>query len=282
VSDIQGSCSLIEGPRRVWTTFATIRFLTFHRASKKEYLEVEFKDGRREIWPGPVTLFENPVEHSHVRVKPAIQLSSSEAIVIYTDCRPSLCTHDAGALSLPKGKGQSASAAGVGVIDSVLLDSWTPEGSKPSVSTISRRILHGPALYVPLADEWLHQFSWTCEHEHAPLSQRESKNCSFVKLDLAGDAMHYTVKHVRTSDEASLDLSFVVTLHPKDINKMLDCTSDPKRDLALALTSDVLEFGSQHSLQGLLDHSSALCRLDTMRRLLERATDLGFGFGFCV
>ena len=47
--DDKGTCTLVEGPRRIWATFSTIRFLTFHRAGKQEYIVVQYKDGRKEV-----------------------------------------------------------------------------------------------------------------------------------------------------------------------------------------------------------------------------------------
>ncbi len=43
--DDKGTCTLVEGPRRVWTVFSTVRFLTFHRAGKNEYIVVDYKNG---------------------------------------------------------------------------------------------------------------------------------------------------------------------------------------------------------------------------------------------
>ena len=47
--DDKGTCTLVLGPRRVWAFFSTIRFLTFHRAGKQEYIVVNYKDGRQEV-----------------------------------------------------------------------------------------------------------------------------------------------------------------------------------------------------------------------------------------
>ena len=43
--DDKGTCTLVEGPRRVWAAFSTVRFLTFHRAGKNEYIVIDYKNG---------------------------------------------------------------------------------------------------------------------------------------------------------------------------------------------------------------------------------------------
>lgn len=249
--DDKGTCSLVLGPRRVWAFFSTIRFLTFHRAGKQEYIVVNFKDGRQENIPGPRTMFENPVEHTSVFVKSAIQVSNSEALVIYRDGRANA--------------NNQSLAQGMGALSSVVK---VEDAGRDN--SLSRRVLRGPALFVPHADEWVHQFTWT-----SMLGENSAPD-NFTKLQLSTQALHYTVTKVRTSDEASLDISLVVCYSLIDVDKALD-TNDPIRDIAQALTTDVTKFGGSYSLEGLLDGSSGLNDIANFPTLSARSMDVGFG-----
>jgi len=282
--DDKGTCTLVVGPRRVWAFFSTIRFLTFHRAGKQEYIVVKYKDGRQENLPGPRTMFENPVEHDSVDVKSATQVNNSEALVIYRDCRAT-----AGANT-----GNVSAAQETGLLSSVV-----ESKDVRSDHSISRRVLYGPALFVPHADEWVHHFTWTCmlggfsgsdsdadarNDGSEPLQAARPRGTSgavetkrkFSKLQLNTQAMHYTVTRVRTSDEASLDISLVVCYLLIDIEKMLDATSDPMRDISQALTADVTKFGTGCSLEGLLEKSSGLSDLANFPTLCARSVEVGF------
>jgi hypothetical protein len=265
--DDKGKCTLVEGPRRVWVMFSTVRFLTFHRAGTHEFIIVKYKNGDKEHLRGPVTLFQNPVEHTSVEVQPATQLSTSEALVVYKDCRPPAAGRTGSAAEVLAGLagGDIAEKEGMG---------------------ISRRVLHGPALFVPHADEWVHEFNWSNPDEDAAtedaatgaaksaLAKKEASK--FSKLQLNSTSLHYTVKGVRAADEARLDVRLVGSCQLVDVNKMLDTSGDPIQDLLQALTADVFKFGGKYPLEVFLEKSPELSNLDNFPTLKVRAEQVGF------
>lgn len=227
------------------------------------------------IRPGPCTLFQNPVEHSSVVVKPAIQLSTSEALVVYTDCR---AVHRAGA----------APAAARAETPAALLAAADGAEKAAAQGSISRRVLYGPALFVPHADEWVHEFAWSdpsqdsegsavaaTEGQVRPQAPKTGAG-KFSKLQLNSTALHYTVKGVRAADEARLDVRLAVSCQLVDVNQMLDSSCDPIQDLLQALTADVFKFGGKYSLDVLLEKSAALSELENFPGLKTRAEQVGF------
>ena len=81
---------------------------------------------------------------------------------------------------------------------------------------------------------------------------------------------------VRTTDEASLDLKFVITMQLHNVEKMLDASKDPIRSLALAMSADVLGFGGAHTLEEMLIKTAELNNLDSFPRLRAAAEEAGF------
>lgn len=79
-----GLVSFQDGPSFVMSLYlhriARMRCFT---AKPNEYTQVTFHDGTVQILPGPTNVFENPVEIKNIVVKPALELRTSEAIVVY-------------------------------------------------------------------------------------------------------------------------------------------------------------------------------------------------------
>ena len=201
-------------------------------------------------------MFENPVEHTSIEVKPAIQINTSEALVVYKDCRLTGHTNEA--------EGKKAAAGALGGIVTMKDES------------ITRRIFQGPALFVPHADEWVHKFNWTVGADSANDGNEVAKDSKFIKLQLNSQALAYTVTKVRTADEASLDIQLVAFVQLVDVDRMLDSSADPTRDLMQAISSDVFRFGGKHSLESLLERSSLLSDLENFPSLQARAEQMGF------
>ena len=78
-----GERELIEGPRLVIRPFADLRILPKFQAEADEYLVVRFQDGRCEHHPGPAVRWLDPVAHTIIEVRKAIELDAHEALVIY-------------------------------------------------------------------------------------------------------------------------------------------------------------------------------------------------------
>jgi len=140
---------------------------------------------------------------------------------------------------------------------------------------VDRRVVRGPSLFVPAANEWLHQFSW-----HGADPQRPSRKIPhalrFERLRTVPDQMYAEVPAVRTADDALLTLRFMVFFELVDIPLMLDQTHDPIADLVNALTADVIEFAAIRSFEGFKADTEHLNALPTFGQLGGRAERIGY------
>src|SRR5262245_1175697 len=64
---------------------------------------------------------------------------------------------------------------------------------------VARRVLKGPAQYVPQADEWLHEFCWHGADPKHP-NRKIPRALQFTKLRVIPDQMYFDVPDVRTAD----------------------------------------------------------------------------------
>ncbi len=112
--------------------FSTIRFLDPHVATPQQYLAVCFKDGHSEHIRGPARLYHNPVLHETVKVCEAIVLPSQSHTVVVFRQEP--------------------------------FDGTGKKQSRMSLAQVA-----GPAAFVPLPGEKVHQFAWSEVNEHGRL-----------------------------------------------------------------------------------------------------------------
>src|SRR5262249_314558 len=116
-------------------------------------------------------------------------------------------------------------------------------------SPITRRIEHGPALFVPRPGEWLHTFSWHSSqggHKGAP---KGPNSLVFQKLWLLPAQMYQDVTDVGTSDDAMLTVRLMIFFELIDIERMLETTHDPIGDFINAATSDVVDFTARYDFE---------------------------------
>lgn len=140
---------------------------------------------------------------------------------------------------------------------------------------VSRRVLRGPQLYVPGADEWLHQFCW---HGADPKDHRRKIPGALVfnKLRVIPDQMYFDVWDVRTADDALLVLKLMVFFELTDINRMLDQTHDPIADFINAITADVIDFAATLTFEGFKEKTEKLNELETYPQLVQRGERIGY------
>ena len=141
---------------------------------------------------------------------------------------------------------------------------------------ISRRLVHGPAQFVPQPGEWLHTFSW---HGSAPGVggyQKVPNAMQFQKLWLMPDQMYHDVTDVRTADDAVLTIRLMIFFELRDIEKMLETTHDPIGDFINAATSDVIEFMSRHDFESFKRNTEKLNDMETYKQLSSRAKQCGY------
>src|SRR5262245_52723220 len=83
---------------------------------------------------------------------------------------------------------------------------------------VTRRVLKGPAQYVPQADEWLHDFVWHGADPRNP-HHKLPRALTFQKLRVIPDQMYFDVCDVRTADDALLLLKLMIFFELVDIER---------------------------------------------------------------
>ena len=146
---------------------------------------------------------------------------------------------------------------------------------------VKRRILRGPALFVPTPEEWVHRFSW---HGTDPKQghRKIPSALQFSKLRVIPDQMYFDVENVRTGDDALIVIKVMVFFELVEIEKMLDQTHDPIADFINALSADVVDFVGGHDFDAFKGQTDALNRLETYPQLVQRAERIGYGISKVV
>lgn len=241
-----GKQSIVNGPCAFRPYFSEVQFLERVACDQQNYLVVEHLDGKVEHRRGPTYVFVDPCTHKSVSVEKAIMLEASEAVVVYTE------------------------------------ESGVEVGGQRNVS---RRLVKGPEIFIPMANEWLHRFSW-----HGTIVPGKSKGSitgspndtkvahavEFTKLRQLPDQMYYTVRELRTSDDALLTLHIMIFFELVDIEKMLDSTNDPISDMINAANADVMTFGASRTYEGLLADSNSLSDNASYPLLISRMASIGY------
>jgi hypothetical protein len=149
--------------------------------------------------------------------------------------------------------------------------------SRPAgAEAISRRIVHGPMLFVPAPGEWLHTFAWHGSDGGSQGVRKVAKGLVFQKLWLMPDQMYHDVTDVRTADDAVLTIKLMMFFELTDIERMLDTTHDPIGDFINAATSDVVDFCGHRTFEEFKKDTGKLNELETYRQLTVRATQNGY------
>lgn len=146
---------------------------------------------------------------------------------------------------------------------------------------VRRRIVRGPAQFVPASGEWLHQFSWHGADPRNP-ARKIPRALQFERLRVIPDQMYLQVEAVRTADDALITVDFMVFFELTDIDTMLDQTHDPIADLVNALTADVIEFAATRTFEGFKAETERLNLLETFTQLAGRAARIGYRIGKVV
>lgn len=140
---------------------------------------------------------------------------------------------------------------------------------------VERRVVRGPAVFVPTEKEWLHQFSWHGADPKRP-DRKIPRALRFVKLRVIPDQMYFDVEEVRTADDALLVIRLMVFFELQNIETMLDQTHDPIADFINAVTADVIDFVGTRSFEKFKQNTEKLNDLDTFANLTARAERIGY------
>ena len=147
---------------------------------------------------------------------------------------------------------------------------------KTEDATVTRRIVHGPAQFVPQPGEWLHTFTWHASPGGHLGAVKIPKGLVFQKLWLLPDQMYHDVSDVRTTDDAVLTIRLMIFFELVNIERMLETTHDPIGDFVNAATSDVVAFVGRYDFEAFKGNVTQLNELDTYRQLAGRAEQCGY------
>lgn len=140
---------------------------------------------------------------------------------------------------------------------------------------VNRRVLRGPALYMPEPNEWLHSFSWHGA-DHKQPRKKTPHTLQFQKLRVIPDQTYFSVKDVRTADDALLMVQVMIFFELADIERMLDQTHDPIADFINAVTADVIDFAAGRPFEQFKKDTERLNDLSAYPNLVGRAERIGY------
>jgi len=82
-----GGVQTVDGPRSVFLFGTQVQRLARYVAGPAEFVSVLRKNGQREVVRGPVSVWQDPVEHESVGVYRAMNLNANEALVTYRESK---------------------------------------------------------------------------------------------------------------------------------------------------------------------------------------------------
>ncbi|KAK3095504.1 hypothetical protein FSP39_015462, partial [Pinctada imbricata] len=140
---------------------------------------------------------------------------------------------------------------------------------------VERYVQFGPTMFMPLANEWLHNFSW---HGTDPSNKTQMipGSNNFDKLQIIPGQFYYNVDEVRTADDAPLRVKLMLFYELKDIETMLNATKDPMADFINCMCADVVAFASKYTYIEFMERSSELNDMANYPQLMERSKKIGF------
>jgi len=148
---------------------------------------------------------------------------------------------------------------------------------------VERRVVFGPAVFIPDSNEWLHEFSW---HGSVKADGKGSKTgfagdvkvphaLKFSVLRCMPDSMYLSVRDVRTVDDANLTVHLMLFYELQTIETMLDSTNDLIGDLVNAASADVMTFGSRLTYEAFLSQTNELSKVEQFPILASRMAQTG-------
>mmetsp|Transcript_25984 Transcript_25984/g.33780 ORF Transcript_25984/g.33780 Transcript_25984/m.33780 type:complete len:456 (+) Transcript_25984:119-1486(+) len=264
--DSSGNVRNVQGPKLEWIFMSDVRFLDRYTANQDQYLVASFADGRKQHVRGPASLFLDPVIHQSIHLKEAVSLNAFEAIVVYQEIDPK-----------HRDNGIEVSAVDSTTIATAIKLQEDLSHSNNGRS-VQRRVIRGPTLFIPSANEWVHEFSW-----HGPSNPNSIEDRILVKDKLKltkirtlPDQLYYNVYSCRTADDAQLCVKLMIFYQLDDLERMLDSTHDPIGDFANAVSADIIKFTSENTFEEFVKKSGELNDLQMFPVLLERAKMIGY------
>merc|ERR1719310_2071180 len=147
---------------------------------------------------------------------------------------------------------------------------------KGGPATVQRRIVRGPARYIPAANEWVQEFAWSGMPKDGSKTSYQPKALKFTLLKTIPMTAYHNVNEVRTNDDTLITVKLMLFFELVDIEKMLDSTNDPIGDFINAASSDTIAFCSGVSYETFLNETSKLNQLSSFTQLVARADQIGY------
>jgi len=263
VWDVYGKCTTVIGPKLVYLWRSNIRFCSRHSAGVNEYLEIKNRDGTQQNLPGPVSLFFDHVKHESIKTEKALPVAANEAIVVYNEVLAKAADVEAKS-TISKEK----VAFGT---------SYAHKNNQKSGSTIGRKILCGPLMYIPHVTERVMQHVWHGESkaDHPSEVRVLAGLRRLQKIPLLEQQLYYNVRDVKTSDNNSLTIKLMLCYRITDLVEMLDTTNDPVGDVVNAMCADVVAWAASRSYTKTLQETGSLSDLKIFPRLVEACAKTG-------
>jgi len=130
-----------------------------------------------------------------------------------------------------------------------------------------RRIVQGPAVFIPEAEEWMHEFVWHGTDPENKTRMVPGLN-KFHQLPTIPQNFYYNVREVRTSDDTMLTVKVMLFYEMVDVLKMMHASHDP--------IADLISFVGPLTYKSFVDSTEKLSSLNTYPQLLQRAERVGF------
>lgn len=140
---------------------------------------------------------------------------------------------------------------------------------------VTRYVQFGPTLFMPKANEWLHEFCWHGVDPDNKTRMIPNKHV-FTRIKIIPDQFYYNVDEVRTKDDAAIRVKLMVFFELKDIDTMLNATKDPFADFINCVCADIVAYASKYTYIEFMENSSALNDLANYPQLMDRSKQIGY------
>lgn len=271
-----------------------------HTAKPGEYVAIEYKDGNIEHRPGPFSLYNNPVRHTAVQVRQALQLATP------TDCVVVIAANSSSNGSIaprasrgprktdhPVYVGAAAATAprcqkrqtGLEDEDDAFLMTENPMrvANRPALPQVNRRVVCGPHNFIPNVNETVVSNSWMMDPaapmRPTPFSAKDADMQVPVVFDIISTRPFRFPATVplTTASGLTLTVDFDFGLRIAEVELAI-AGGDPIAAVWLALQADLAREGQKLAAKYLetLDPSQSFARLgETYKGMSAKAAAVG-------
>ena len=280
IQHVDGSARHVAGPAAVWfdpVEHENISVQQLVNVGPNEavvvYRRDDGEDVNRRVLQGPAQFMPEPDEQWHpVEPEAHYNASAEEYLVLHRI--------DGGAVHI---KGPTDAWFDPTELESIEVRPLVPLDANEAVvvyhrgegDEVARRVLRGPAHYMPEPDEWLHDFVWHGSDKKNP-RKKVPYALRFSKLRVIPDQTYVDIDDVRTADDALLTVQVMIFFELVDIERMLDQTHDPVADFLNAVTADVIDFAATRAFNTFKRDTEKLNELDAYPNLIGRAERIGY------